>query len=267
MRSRAIWIIAFAALATCARIAPADTTLRFPQQGYYRISHYLPVEVSTDLAGPVTIRADGVMPTVLVGPGRAVIPVLVLSAPSTAASREWLVNGQRVHTESAPRAVALDEPMPVEEDASYPWADRVDDATTSVIAPNAYGAIAGWQPGQPPALRRRVVLFAVLASILVVGTGLLRRRWCGVLLIPALCGGIACGIAMWRASHPTIWTTTRTTPDGAEWTYFTAPVAVDAEHAWQPVTRPIFASLDHVERVRPALHVDASGAPVRFTFH
>jgi hypothetical protein len=145
-------------------------------------------------------------------------------------------------------------------DRSWPWKKS---SAFWILQPGPAGpgdAIAGnaaylptqsWQPGQPAILRRKILLTAVLVTLLVMSSLLIRSRWSIVLMaaIALICGG---AIESWRRNQPAIRGATGqiiVNSNGFQeidtWRYFTSahgaqmtvangtPILLDIEHAIQ----------------------------------
>jgi hypothetical protein len=163
---------------------------------------------------------------------------------------------------------------------SLPW-HRTGDAWVlfhdplgprGVIAPEAYEPTYGWHPGRPPAVRRQVVLIAVLFTVLVVAATLWRSRF-AVAAVAALCAA-ACGALAYRASHQSPVTAARgvilvrhgDALQSDEWEFYKSMAATTAEYRPAPMARPVFASAQHYQRAGLRLWCDPDGQPILFTF-
>jgi hypothetical protein len=133
----------------------------------------------------------------------------------------------------------------------------------SAIAPAAYGPVVAWSPGFSAAVRTRVVLAAVAASILLLATLLLPRRfaWIGIAIVGA---GLTAGASVWMRRQPTaaevsgaVFVRGDGLVQGDEWRFVTAR---RREHWAGPAlpsdVRPIVASSDHAAHLNVALEWD-----------
>jgi hypothetical protein len=141
-----------------------------------------------------------------------------------------------------------------------------------VIAPEAYEPTYGWHPGRSPAVRRQVVLIAVLFTVLVVAATLWRSRL-AVAAVVTLCVA-ACGALAYRASHQSPVTAARGVVlvrrgdalQSDQWEFYKSMAATTAEYRPAPMARPVFASAQHYQRAGLRLWCDPDGQPILFTF-
>jgi hypothetical protein len=162
---------------------------------------------------------------------------------------------------------------------AWPWAREGDcwvlrhspaGPVTAGYHPAAYAPVADWRSGWPWAFRRRVLGFAAVVCIVLLGLALWRPPlvgvWIAVVIVVA-----SVGLALWwRGQIPIQQAGGEVVVTGGAlvqtdgWTYQTSSRDVFATLRWTEVSRPIYPSRAGLDDVWISLNCDTLGRPREF---
>ena len=250
-----------------------------------------PRQVLVGVAGRVTAAAvEAAAPLLL--PDDAIVPVSLPGAPPLRGDpRAWEALDVIVFDESPGEAALADllgagvsvvvrsrQPPAA---ANWSWRGTpgrwfvrfTRSGPTGVIVPEAYEPVAGWDPGWPAPLRRRVVLLAVAFCILALGASLWRPTRRAVVAVVAAATAAACGFAVWADRQPRvreaasgITVEDELTTQRDWWTYARPLRAGEVWFPWDNYPRPVFASPRHLRGADLELRCGAGGRPFGFAW-
>ncbi|WP_428940909.1 hypothetical protein [Fontivita pretiosa] len=130
----------------------------------------------------------------------------------------------------------------------------------------AYSPLENWRPGQPPELRRRVVLVGVVVALLILLAAVLVRGRGGVLAITLVAIACAGSIEWWRARQPTLRRLQGQirVVDGSliqidRWVYFASTTGGVGAMPVAGNTMPILIDPAHAGRVQLRMQVSPEG--------
>jgi hypothetical protein len=134
----------------------------------------------------------------------------------------------------------------------------------------AYAPVADWHSGMPWAFRRRVLGFAAIVCVLLLGLALWRPPLVAVWAVLAVAGASG-GLAWWwrgqvpiRQAGGEVVITGGGLVQTDGWTYQTSARDVFATLRWTEVSRPIYASRSALDDVWVSLNCDTAGRPREF---
>jgi hypothetical protein len=152
------------------------------------------------------------------------------------------------------------------------WVLRYSPAgpVTAGYHPAAYAPVADWRSGWPWPFRRRVLGFAAVLCIVLLGLALWRPPLVAVWMVAAVVAASALMGWWWRGQVPVQQAGGEVVITGGPivqtdgWTYQTATRDAFSTLRWTEVSRPIFASRGGLDDVWTSLNCDTSGQPKAF---
>lgn len=222
----------------------------------------------------IAITLDAADP--LPGPPAAweTLDALILDSPSSLRSdhiAEYLAGGMTL-------AVRASSPP----DHRWPWGQRGEyfvlqpdlaGPTSAIFNEDAYRPTYAWPGGWPASFRRRLVLAAVLFSVIVLLLAIWRRGWIAAIL---LCLLMIPALAWWRSAQSPLLHVGGAievhSPDFTQtddWSYQSSLDPIDSGFAWRmsASTHPIFATPSHAQTISMSLRCDPRGQPQFFDYH
>jgi hypothetical protein len=155
------------------------------------------------------------------------------------------------------------------------WICRVEIAgpTSCFQEKDAYQPAQVWVRGWPAALRRKILLAAIVLVILATAGTLWRSRW-AVVIVLVICA-VSTGLGLlWRSRQsPAIEQSTAvivrtdTTTQRDTWSYHSVLRSADVSIPWQPLMRPIFITDRQADDLSLRQLFDVGGLPLSFSCH
>lgn len=137
----------------------------------------------------------------------------------------------------------------------------------------AFLPVLSWEAEWPASFRRRILLYAVVFSVLAMATSLLRTKW-SALLVVSLSIVFTLGLwAWWRGKSAVLQRSGEILVLGDKlaqsdtWTYVAAPREIAENEPWTEITHPFFESSAARLAMKPMLACDENGLPRMFQFH
>jgi hypothetical protein len=144
--------------------------------------------------------------------------------------------------------------------------------TTAGESAAAFLPVLSWEADWPAAFRRRILLYAVVFSVLAMGVSLLRMRW-SALLVVGLSITFTLGLwAWWRGRSAVlqrsgeILVLSEKLAQSDKWTYLAATSTTAATEPWTEIVHPFFESSAARLAMKPVLVCGENGEPRMFQF-
>lgn len=164
-------------------------------------------------------------------------------------------------------------------DADWPWAARegywvlspdLAGPRIAGVYSGAFAPVQGWRAEWPVAFRRRMVLCAVVCSILLLGLALVRSRWTPLLMV-LLSAATVLLLGLWWKNRSAVLlregqviVARNPLAQVDLWHYYASPSAATAQVPWLDTTWPFFEDGADLDALGVTLHCGADGQPISF---